>query len=298
MEKLDLGILKELGKYTREIKEEAKLIPREGTLVSEIIEFIENKIFDKGYMPAFPATVCINEIAAHYTHFDEEITLKKGDLVKIDFGICHNGFITDNAFTVEIGTQDHKLLLEKNLAALNKVLDTIKVGTTLNAIGSIVDDIAKENGFNTIHNLCGHEIGKNNLHSGLHVPNYANGSKETIQENMEIAIEPFFTTGQPLIKNGKQSNILHLKKTSPVRDAIAKKILNHIKENYPSLPFSKRWLLKKFDKKKVLYALKILKREGIVYEYEQLESVSGDYISQFEETVYFNDKEKIVLTRL
>ena len=297
MEKLDLGILTEIGKFTRNIKEEVKKIPKEGTMISEIILFIENSIFKKGYMPAFPATVCINEVAAHYTYFDEDIELKKGDLIKIDFGICHKGFITDNAFTIEITTDKYKLLMQKNLEALNKVLDKIQVGATLDEIGKIVYDTAKENGFNTIHNLSGHQLKKNSLHDGLHIPNYANGSKQKIEEDAELAIEPFFKQGDPLVKSGKPSNILHLKNDAPIRDAIAKNVLAHIRENYPNLPFSKRWLLDKFDKRKVIYALKLLKRDKIIHEYEILESVDGSFISQFEETVYFDKDKKIILTR-
>lgn len=298
MEKLDLEILTKIGKFTKTIREQVTKIPKEGTKLSEIVEFIEKEIFNAGYMPAFPATVCINEIAAHYTFFEEDRILQKGDLVKIDFGIYHKGYISDNAFTLEISTEQYKTLMQKNIEALNKVLNEIQVGTTLNEIGKMVNDIAKANGYNTIHNLCGHEIGKDDLHYGLHIPNYANGSQQQIKENMEIAIEPFFTTGQPLIKNGKPSHILHLKNDIPIRDIIAKKVLTHIKKNYPKLPFSKRWLLKEFDKKQIIYALNLLKKHGIIYEYEILESISGDYISQFEETIYFDGRKKIIITRL
>ena len=86
-EKLDKDLLVVLGKLTREIRKEASKIPKVGIDIREIINFVENKIFENNYLPAFPCTVSVNEMAAHYTVFDDSYILKKGDLIKIDFGI-------------------------------------------------------------------------------------------------------------------------------------------------------------------------------------------------------------------
>lgn len=294
----DFEILLNLGKFTNELKKKVFSLPKTGTNILEIIEFIENSIFDAGYLPAFPCTVCINEQAAHFTVFDEEIILKKGDLVKVDFGVSFNGIITDTAFTIEIDDNKHEKLMDANKDALNSAVDFIEIGSDLGSIGKRVEIIAKDNGFSSIKNLSGHEIGKNDLHCGLQIPNYDNGSKKKIIDGMEIAIEPFLTYGEPMIKEDKLGNILHLKNNKPVRDPIAKNILKYIVENFPYLPFSKRWLLKNFDKKKVEYGVKILKREGILYEYRILVSSSNDLISQFEDTVVFFDNKKTIVTRL
>jgi methionyl aminopeptidase len=297
MEELDLNILLEIGKFTQKIRREVKDLIKKNTPISKIVEFVEESIFKQGYTPAFPCTVCINEVAAHYTYYDEDYYLQKGDLVKIDFGINYKGNLTDNAFTIEIETNNYETLLNANKKALNKVLENIAQGKTLNEIGQIVEDIAKKNNFNSIHNLSGHEIGINNLHYGLHIPNYANSSKKKIQPNTLLAIEPFLTTGAPLVKSTGSSNILHLTNDKPIRDPIAKKILMHIKENYPKLPFSKRWLLKKFDKKKVNYAIRVLKSQNIIHEYEILSSKDNSFISQFEETIYIREDKNIIITR-
>ena len=60
-----------------------------------------------------------------------------------------------------------------------------------------------------------------------------------VQDKCELAIEPFFTKGEPKVKNAGPSNILHLVGDRPIRDPYAKKLLKYIKENYPKLPFSK-----------------------------------------------------------
>jgi len=296
---LDIDILKKLGKFTNDIKKETIDIVKENVSFLEVIEFIENKIIDNGYTPAFPCTICVNEQAAHFTVYDEDITFKMGDVVKVDFGVCCEGFLTDTAFTVEVGTDKYKDLLEANKKGLNAAVELVNVGLSMGELGGVVHKIAKEGGFETIHNLSGHQIGHNDLHCGIHVPNYDNRSNDVVECGMELAIEPFFTTGDPLIKEGKPGNILHLNYFKPVRDPITKRVLDYIVDNYPHLPFSKRWLLKKFDKKKVNYAVSILKRNNIILEYNVLVSNNNKVISQFEDTVVFDDnKEKIVITRL
>ena len=309
---LDIEVLERLGSFTKSIRSRVADIPKEGVNISEIINFIEKEIFDNGYLPAFPATVSLNEVAAHYTIFEEGYVLKKGDLIKIDFGVLSNGFITDNAFTMEIGSNNHDDLLKANFEGLNKALEIANVGCSVTDIGKSVDLIAKKNGFNTIHNLSGHQICVNNLHCGLSIPNYANGDNSKINDNMEIAIEPFFTYGVPKVKSVGGGNILHLKNLKPIRDPIAKKLLQYIKEFYPVLPFSKRWLVKEFvskirsgrvvdlafDKRKVLYALRILKTNGIIIEYDILETVDGSFVSQFEDTVVFINNKKSIITRV
>jgi methionyl aminopeptidase len=309
-EELNLDILKKLGAMTHELRKEVSKMPKVGMDITVLIDFIEKKIFDAGYLPAFPCTVSVNEIAAHYTVFDEdEHILAKGDLIKIDFGISEDGFITDNAVTVEIESNEHAEMMAVNLEGLNAVMELIKPGVKMEELGECVDRIARANGFRTIENLCGHQIARNNLHCGLSVPNLKNGDKRLVEVGQEFAVEPFFTKGDPRVKSCGGSNILHLQNTKPVRDAIAKKVLDFIKVEYPHLPFSKRWLLKDvrkelgleggFDKRRVLYALKVLKKYGQLYEYDALASVDGSFVSQYEDVVVFSKSgEKTIITRL
>jgi methionyl aminopeptidase len=297
MSEKELQILLDLGKFTKNLREEAEEIVVEGKTALEIIEFIEDKIFEKGYLPAFPATICINHQAAHFTPFEEEIALKKGDVVKIDFGVSKNGIITDNAFTKEILTENFSKLLKENKDALYEELDKIDVGVKVSEVGKIPFDKAKSCGFDTIHNLSGHQIDINNLHCGITIPNYDNKDNTEIKDNIVLAIEPFFTTKSPIVKAEGKSNILHLKEAKPVRDIIAKKVLDYIKDNFPHLPFSKRWLLKKFEKRKILYALNILKKNNILFEYDILVAEDKDsIISQFEHTVAIVNGKKYIVT--
>jgi methionyl aminopeptidase len=315
MAELDLELLKTLGALTKETRKEVSEMVKEGMAISEIINYVEHKIFSKGMLPSFPAMVSVNDMAAHYTIYDEDYILQKGDVIKIDFGFSKNGFMTDNAFTIEIGTNKHQKLIETAKACLDKAMEVVDYGVSMGEIGGAVNEVAEKNGFNTIHNLTGHQIAQYDLHHGLCVPNIDNGDSRKVEENQQFAIEPFVTYGKPLIKAVRPSNILHVVGNKPLRDPIAKKVFDYIKEHFPKQPFSKRWLLsgewrsdvfgdalekygEGFDKRRVNYAVSLLKKYGVLYEYDELGTVDGEIVAQFEDCVVFKDNTKTIITRL
>lgn len=312
MSDLNREILEKLGSFTKLLRKEVSLKISSGVDITELIDFIEIRIFEAGYLPSFPAMVSVNDMAAHYTIFDEGYILQKGDVIKVDFGVSFQGYITDNAFTVEVESNEHEDLISCARACLEAAVERAEIGATMNDIGFVVYEVAKQRGFNTIHNLSGHQIARNNLHCGLGVPNYANGDMSLIKNDMQFAIEPFITYGQPKIKACRLSNILHLVRDKPVRDPIAMKVLKHIREHFPKLPFSKRWLVqsvidenllgkpkfKGFEKQRVLHAIRVLKTNGVIYEYDELGTIDGSIVAQFEDCVLFENNGKTIITRL
>ncbi len=295
---MDFEKIKEAGILCKELKKKAKNIIKEGVSYLEVIEFVEKEIETKNFKPAFPTTICANNIAAHFTIYDEDLKFKKGDVIKLDFGISNDGWIVDNALTIEISTNKSESQIKANEKGLRKLLDFIEIDLELREIGKFIQNYAKERGFETIKNLSGHEIKRNNLHAGLNIPNNENGDKRKISDNSILAIEPFFSKTTSKVISSGNSNILHLKHNKNVRDRIAREVLNYIKKEFPYLPFSKRWLLKKFDKRKINYAINLLKKEDIIYEYPILKSDDNSIITQFEETLVFKNKKKYIITNL
>ena len=313
----------EVNQFTAKLHKKSEGLIKEGVKASEIINTIEKEMFSNKYLPSFPAMLAINEVAAHWTHFEEDdCVLKKGDVVCVDFGASKDGHIADMAYTIVVegssgnNNRDEETsnLLEANKQALNSAIEVSNVGVSMGEIGEAVYETAQKFGCNTIHNLSGHQISRNVLHAGLNVPNYNSGDRSSISKNTHLAIEPFLTYGEPKIIQKGGSNILHLKSTKPTRDIIAKQVLDAIKKSFPTLPFSKRWLLdsvkeelgeelvtwRTFSKQKLLRALSSLKQSGHIIEYDCLVSASGDIISQFEHSIWYGEaeEEKQVLTKL
>lgn len=294
---MDLEKLRKAGECASRIKKEARNLVKENVSYKEVVEFIEGKIKEEGHFPAFPCTICVNEQAAHFTVYDEDYVFKKGDVVKVDFGASYDGWLSDNAFTVEVGTNNYKELLEANETGLKELLARMEIGESLGELGKFIGDYAEARGFSTIHNLTGHEMNRYELHGGLRVPNFDNKDSKKVFDNSFFGVEPFFTTGSCRVVDRGNSNILCLAANRNTRDRIAREVLKVIKERFASLNFSKRWLLEYLDKRKVDYGLKILKKEEIVYEYSILVSEDDSIISQFEETVVFCNGEKYITTQ-
>jgi methionyl aminopeptidase len=126
------------------------------------------------------------------------------------------------------------------------------------------------------------------LHAGLTIPNIDNKSSEKIADGL-YAIEPFATNGSGKVIEGKPSGIYLLTDDRNVRNSEARKILNSIAEEYQTLPFCSRWIVKKFGIKS-LFALRQLEDNGNLHQYLQLVEVSKAKVSQAEHTVLIDDK--------
>ena len=281
------------GEIASEALEYGKGLIKRDKSVIEIVESVEAKIFQLGGRPAFPTNISINEIAAHYSPVKDDFSIKESDIVKLDVGVHVNGAIGDNALTVG----NNKELIEASREALNEAIKIIQIGTKLREIGRVVDKTISSYGFKSIKNLTGHSIDIYEQHAGLSVPNYDDGNEFKLEKGMIIAIEPFATTGIGLIEEGKESGIFRLEKVKNVRTDISREILNFIIEEYRTLPFTKRWLLKKFPEFKVNFALNNLQKEGILDQYKQLLERGKGLVSQAEHTLLIDDKIKILTKR-
>jgi len=282
------------GKIAAEALEFGKKLIKVDASLLEVADKVEAKIVELGAKPAFPVNLSINHIAAHYAPFPgDETRFVKGDLVKIDVGSHVNGAIGDTAATIDLG--DNQELVKASEEALKAAIEMFKPGTKLGEIGRAIQEKIKEYGFVPIVNLSGHGLDLYNLHAGTTIPNYDNGDERMLKEGQIFAIEPFATKGEGMIIEGKPSGIYRLEQARPVRDMNARKVLKFISEEYKTLPFAKRWLVKKFPT--AGFALRVLEKEKILHHFAQLPENSKGMVSQAEHTVKVSDN-PIVLTKI
>ncbi|MEK6835828.1 MAG: type II methionyl aminopeptidase [Nanoarchaeota archaeon] len=260
--------------------------------MKDIIEKVEAKIIELGARPAFPVQVSINEMAAHFTINEDDFKFKENDVVKLDVGAHIEGAIGDNAITIDLG--NNKELVKASELALKEAIKIVKPSTKINEIGMVIEKIIKEFGFKSVRNLSGHSIQEYEEHAGMTIPNYDNKDETELEEDQVIAIEPFATDGIGLVEDGKLSNIYKIINLKPVRDNIARELLRFIAQEYKTLPFARRWLLKKFPSFKVNFGLRILERENILHHYPQLSEKSKGLVSQVEHTLLVKDQPKIL----
>ncbi len=270
-----------------------------GRPIKDIVEAVEQFVRDAGLNMAFPCTVSINEVAAHYTptHNDGR-ELLEGDVVKLDCGAELDGALSDNALTVEIGDSDkYTDLIEASRACLQTAIEIIGPNCNLGDVGAAIEMTAKDFGFKTIQNLTGHSLEPYNLHAGLTVPNVGMRISRRPRIGDVLACEPFVTDGQKArVENSGPGNIYHFQRAAPQRLPSAKRLLSGIQSRHPKLPFAERWLTDIIDRKKLAFNLAHLQKATMIKHYPALSEASGGQVAQFEACLVITEDGCVVTT--
>lgn len=287
--------LQEAGKIASHVLEYGRKLIKKETFLLEVTEKVEDKIKQMGGELAFPVNISCDSIAAHYAASPNDKTEFNEQLVKLDVGVNVNGWLGDNAVSVDL-SGNYSELVKASRDALEKVTKILRPGLTLNEIGATIELAITEKGFQPIRNLSGHEIGQYQVHSGLTIPNYASGEMKELQEGMTIAIEPFATTGVGLTMEQKPAEIFSISTYKPIRIGFVRDMVTHLQKNLRYLPFSRRVLMPKFTEAQINYAFSHLKSLGMLHEYPLLVEKKGGIVSQAENTFYLTKDKTILLT--
>lgn len=301
------------GKIASKIRNKAIKKVKAGMKVIDVINYVENEIIKSNAGLAFPCNISINQISSHYTSpLVDNTVLCNGDIVKIDLGVEVDGYIADTAETTIItgdnaeltGNMDmpgrlddgnpmvthdeieerRKLIIATN-AALENVTSIIRDGTTLDDIGSVVEDTITSYGFKPIRDLTGHELSRYRLHTGLQIPSYSNNDNYQLKEGDCIAVEPFATDGVGLTCNLPQEHIYTYFQDRPFRQQESQELLKFIQEKHSHLPFAKRHLLNKYTSEELENAIKPLITSMAIYPYKVLREQQNGMTSQTEHTI-------------
>ncbi len=284
MESSELEKWRKAGKLGSETLAYARSIVKPDMLLLELAEKIEEFVQKKGAKFAFPINLSKDEIAAHFSpsYDDQE---KASGILKIDLGISIDGYISDLSSSIDL-TPDkkYKKLIGASEKALDEAIKLIKPGQELGVIGKKIQETISSYGFAPVANLSGHELKQYILHAGLTVPNYDNNSKIKLKEGQVLAIEPFATTGQGFVQDGRPSGIYRFEAKHNTRDMESRKILEFIEQEYHELPFSGRWIIKKFGTR-AIFSLRSLEQVNALYHFKQLVEKTKMPVSQAEATV-------------
>jgi methionyl aminopeptidase len=283
MDETTLGKYRAAGKAAREALQHGLSIIAKGVRLAEVADEIEATIRSRGAKPAFPVNLAIDDVAAHYTpKHNERTVFEMGQLVKVDVGAHVDGYIGDNARTIEIGT-----VTWQGIAA-------VKPKVKLKQIGRVVEQTMESFRVRPITNLTGHSMEKFKLHAGKSVPNILDDSEEVLEVGDVLAIEPFSTNGMGRVEGNKPSNIFRIARRTPVPKPELQKFLSQIYEEHKTLPFSERWC-RSIEKNADSYLKKLI-RMGAVGSYPILREVKRGMVAQAEHTVIVTETGCEVIT--
>lgn len=146
----------------------------------------------------YPASICasVNEQVVHGIP-SEQVILRDGDILSVDCGLVLDGWQSDSAFTVGVGTisPEARQLIDVTEECFFKGARQAIQGNHLGDIGHAVQDHAESFGYGVIRDLTGHGIGRN-MHEEPSVPNFGKlGHGAKLRAGMTLAVEPMIAMG-------------------------------------------------------------------------------------------------------
>lgn len=159
----------------------------------------------KGYTPEgatrpYPATLCIsvNDEVVHGIGNEDPRVLREGDIVALDLGLVHKGFISDSALTVPVGKvgKESYALMEATRQALEAAIKAARPGNRVGDISHATETAFVGTGFSVVKVLGGHAVGRE-VHEEPFIANAGHpGTGPEIVEGMVLALEPIANMGK------------------------------------------------------------------------------------------------------
>jgi len=291
-----------MDNYIRAGKIGANVLEKTGKMIVsgathlDIVAHAEHMITDAGAELACPTTLSVNDIAAHYTPLaNDTAKIQDKDIVKLDIGVMINGCIADTATTICLDPQ-YDDMNNTAKSALQKALKLATPGTNLGDIGAVIESEITSKGYKPIVNLSGHVLSSYELHSGFNIPNIKTDTRDTLEEDMVLAIEPFATDGQGLVKEINKVQIYRLIEPKPTRLDAARKILALAKTQFHAMPFTPRWITG-ISPLMMDSALRQLSASNALYIYPVLKEAGSGNVVQAEHTVIVKAKPIVTTMR-
>jgi methionyl aminopeptidase len=197
----EIELMRRSGKITSRVLTDLLRAARPGTTTGELDAMAEKGIRDRGGLPTFKGyhgftgSICasVNDEVVH--GIPGSRVLRDGDLLSIDIGTTLDGYVSDSAATVGIGTisADARRLLDVTQECLMLGIAQMQRGNHVGDIGAAVQAHAENAGFGVVRELVGHGVGRE-MHEEPQVPNYGKaGTGMELRPGLVIAIEPMIT---------------------------------------------------------------------------------------------------------
>jgi len=155
-----------------------------------------------GYF-GYPAVICssLNDEVVH--SIPNEVALKDGDILSVDFGAIVDGWNGDAAITIEIGTPipEQTALSNATRESMWAGLAKAVAGNRLSDISHAIEVVIRNAGnYGILEDYGGHGIGTK-MHMDPLIPNYGEpGHGPELIVGMALAIEPMATLGSKHVR--------------------------------------------------------------------------------------------------
>lgn len=286
------------GKITSDVRALVRNAVKPGAGFLEVCDLVKKEVEARGGRLAFPTGIGVNQVTAHYAPQDgDNSVFREEDLVKVDFGVHVDGYVTDTSVSVTLNP-DYNLLLEATERALEAAVAIARRDPRTGEIGREIHREAARFGFKTIENLTGHTVDRYVVHAGKSIPNLYMPRMQSLKRGDVFAIEPFLTlgSGAGYVVDAPSQTIFSLvarrKTGTPELDSFADQIWAERK----TLPFTPRWYLAQYGEGQLSSIISRLIGKKVLRAYPTLVEASGSPVAQFEHTMALNDDGLLILT--
>ena len=183
---------------------------RPGVSTRELDQAAEKFIRSQGAEPAFkgyrgfPGSICASPNSMIVHGIPGAYKLGRGDILAVDIGVIHNGWVADAARTFAVGpiSPVARKLLTVTEEALFLAVPQCRVGNRLGDVSHTIQQHVEDAGLSIVRTLVGHGIGRS-MHEDPQIPNYGDpGTGVRLEEGMVLAVEPMVTVGRHTVKMG------------------------------------------------------------------------------------------------
>jgi len=287
---------REAGRIASECREWARKAIQPGVRVREVLETIEEMIYERGAAPGFPAQSSRNHVAAHYCSAPEDdLQYEEGDCVKVDMGVHVDGYIADTACSVDLsGDKCWTPLVTASADALREAIATVGDGVPICDVGDVIERTILAAGFEPVRNLTGHGLARWKVHTAPQIPNFGAGASGRFATGMVFAIEPFASTGRGFIRELGKSEVFMMVRPPRRARGLDRDVLKAI-EGWRGLPIARRYFTD-LDTDTFEDTIGKLARQGSLMRYPPLVEEEGVMVSQTEHSMFLGPDGVEILT--
>jgi methionyl aminopeptidase len=204
----EIETMRRSGKITARVLTELMKAARPGMTTGELDALAERGIRAAGGIPTFKGyngftgSICASVDDEVVHGIPGSRVLRDGDLLSIDIGTTLDGYVSDSAVTIPIGTitGEARHLLEVTRECLTIGIGQMQIGKHVGDIGAAVQAHAERHGFGVVRELVGHGVGRA-MHEEPQVPNFGEPATGVeLRAGLVLAIEPMITQGSPRIR--------------------------------------------------------------------------------------------------
>jgi methionyl aminopeptidase len=200
----EIQLMEISGRVTGSILHDLAEFVKPGVTTMDIDRYVEDRIRSEGMIPTFlgyngyPASACVsvNEEVVHGIP-DVNRILREGDIVSIDIGATHAGYVSDAARTYPVGeiSAEAERIIRACRESFFAGLAYCRQGYRISDISAAVQQSAESEGFSVVRDFVGHGVGRE-MHEDPQIKNYGEpGKGPKLLAGMALAIEPMINAG-------------------------------------------------------------------------------------------------------